>query len=191
MPRELQFKTQRRKGGITLRGEWVKSTFQTERQKRYLTRAWTRRGTRFAKYFQDRKSYIKRRGQEVADRVKKNKVHIRRFRSHLLGKVKDFIFDDGQDDRGAEDSSAAGGETPSRGKSEAACEISDVQEARLYLQAVTVLSMVEEERIRDLLILEHTQASSDSLEAAFSAEKAMEQDAVVNLLSFGSTVSFC
>ena len=112
--------------------------------------------------------------------LKKNEVHIRRLRSHLLMKINDFLFDDDEDDRGAEDFAAAGGETPSQGESEAACEISDARQARLYLQAVTVLDMLEEEHVLDLLILEHTQAASDSLEADPSAGKAMAQEAMEN-----------
>ena len=116
----------------------------------------------------------------MVDRVKKNEVHIRRLRSHLVGKVNDLLFDEDQDDRGAEDSAAAGGETPSQGESEAACKISDSQQARFYLQAVTVLDMLEEEHVLDLLILEHTQAASDSLEVDPSAGKAMAQEAMEN-----------
>ena len=97
-----------------------------------------------------------------------------------MGKVNDFLFANDQDDRGAEDSAAAGGETLSQGESEAACEISDAQQARLYPQAVTVLDMLEEESVRDLLILEHTQAASDSLEADPSAGKDMAQEAMEN-----------
>ena len=81
-----------------------------------------------------------------------------------MGKVNGLLFDKDQDDRGADDSAAAGGETMSQDESEAACEISDAQQSRLYLQAVTVLHMLEEERVRSLLILEHIQAASDSLE---------------------------
>ena len=121
-----------------------------------------------------------RRVQEVADRVKKNGVYIRRLRSHLVGKINDLPFDDDQDDRGAEDSAAAGGKMPSQGESEAACEVSDAQQARLYLKAVTVLDMLEEERVRDLLILKYTQVASDSLEADPSAGKAMTQKAMEN-----------
>ena len=112
-------------------GEWIKSTLLTEREKRCLTRAWTRRGARVAKHFQIHKSYLKRRVQGGADQVKKNEVYIRLLRSHLVWKVNDLIFDDDQDDRGAEDSAAGGGETPSQGESETACEISDAQRARL------------------------------------------------------------
>ena len=36
---------------------------------------------------------------------------------------------------------AAGGETPPQGEREAVCEISDAQQARLHLQAMTVLDM--------------------------------------------------
>ena len=158
----------------------MKSALLTEREKRCLTRAWTRRGKRVAKYFQNHKSYLKRRVQEMVDRVKKNEVHVRRLRSHLVGKVNDLLFDDNQDDRDTEDSADAGGETPSRDESKAACEFSDAQQTRLYLQAMTVLDMVEEERLRDLLILEYTQAASDSLEADPSAGKAMAQEAMEN-----------
>ena len=50
----------------------------------------------------------------------------------------------------------------------------------LVLDANLVLDMVEEERVRNLLILEHTQAASDSLEADSSAGKAMAQEAMEN-----------
>ena len=50
----------------------------------------------------------------------------------------------------------------------------------LYLPAVTVLDMLEEERARKFLILEYTQAASDSLEADPSAGKAMAQEAMEN-----------
>ena len=139
--RERQFKKQRREGGITLHGEWIKSILLPEREKWCLTPAWTRRGARVAKHFKNHKSYLKDQVQEVADRIKKNEVRIRRLRNHLVGKVNDFLFNDDQDDRGAEDSSAAGGETPSQGEREAACEISDAYQARLYLQAVIVLDV--------------------------------------------------
>ena len=45
---------------------------------------------------------------------------------------------------------------------------------------VTVLDMLEEECVRDLRILEHTQAASDSLEADPSAGKAMAPEAMGN-----------
>ena len=122
-----------------------------------------------------------RRVQEVADRVKKIEVQPRRLRSHLVGKVNDLLFDDNQDDRGAEESAAAGGDKLSQGESKAACEISDAPQARLYLQAVTVLDMLEKVRVRDLLILVHTQAASDSLEANPSVRKAMSQEAMENV----------
>ena len=124
--------------------------------------------------------------QKVADRVKKNEVHIRRLRSHLVGKVNSLLFDDDQD-RGAEDSA---GETPSQDESEVACEISDAQQARLYLQAVTVFDVLEEEPIWGLLILEYTQAASDSLEADPSAGKAMAQEAMENASLVRPTVLF-
>ena len=73
-----------------------------------------------------------------------------------MGRVNDLLLDDDQDDRGAEDSAAAGGETPPQGEREASCEVSDAQQARLCLQAVTVLDMLEEERVQDFLILEYT-----------------------------------
>ena len=98
-----------------------------------------------------------------------------------MGKVNDLLFDDDQDDRGVEESAAAEGDKLSRGESKAACEISDAQQARLYLQAVTVLDMLEEARVRDLLILEHTQAASDSLEADPSVRKAMSQETMENV----------
>ena len=82
-----------------------------------------------------------------------------------MGKVNGLLFDNDQDDRGADDSAAAGGETVSQDETLAACEISGAQQARLYLQAVTLLHMLEEKRVRNLLILEHTQAASDSLES--------------------------
>ena len=79
----------------------MNSTLLSEREKRCLNRTWTRRGARLAKHFQNHKSYLKRRVQEVADRVKKNEVHICRPQSHMVGKVNDLLFDDDQDDRGA------------------------------------------------------------------------------------------
>ena len=124
-------------------------------------------------------------------RAKKNEVHIHRLRSHLVGKVNDLVFDDDHDNQGAEDSAAAGGKTPFQGESEVACVISDAQQARRYLQAMTVLHILEEERVRDLLILEHTQAASDSLEADASAGKQWLKRLWRMLLSFGSKVPFC
>ena len=41
--------------------------------------------------------------------------------------------------------------------------------------------MLEEVRVRDLLILEHTQAASDSLEADPSVRKAMSQETMENV----------
>ena len=73
-------------------------------------------------------------------------MHMRRLQIHLLGKVNDLLFDDDQNDRGAEDSASAGGETSSQGESKAVCKISDAQKARLYQQAMTVLDKLEEER---------------------------------------------
>ena len=135
--------------------------------------------------------YLNHRVQEVTDRAKKNEVHIHRLRSHLVGKVLDLVFDDDHDDRGAEDSAAAGGKTPFQGESEVACVIYDAQQARRYLQAMTVLGVLEEERVRDLLILEHTQAASDSLEADASAGKQWLKRLWRMLLSFDSKVPFC
>ena len=72
-PRERKFKKHRREGAITLRGEWMKSTLLTEREKRCLTRAWTKRGARVAKHFQNHKFYLNRRVQEVADERRRTK----------------------------------------------------------------------------------------------------------------------
>ena len=169
----------------------MQSTLLTERGKRCLTRAWTKHGARVIKNFQNDKFYLNRWVQEVADRAKKNEVHIHRLRNHLAGKVNDLVFDNDPDDRGAEDSAVAGGKTPFQGESEVACVISDAQQARRYLQAMTVLDILEEERVRDLLILEYTQAASDSLEADASAGNQWLKRLWRMLLSFGSKVPFC
>ena len=97
-----------------------------------------------------------------------------------MGKVNDLLFDNDQDDWVAEDPVVAGGETLSQGESEAACEISDAQQARLYLQAMAVLDMLKEESFQDLLILEHSEAASNTLETDPSAGKAMAQRAMEN-----------
>eukprot|EP00904_Undaria_pinnatifida_P011353 jgi/Undpi1/7348/HiC_scaffold_22.g09821.m1 len=51
---ERQFKKQRREGSDLSRSEWMKSTILTDREKRCLTRAWTRREAKVNKKFQNR-----------------------------------------------------------------------------------------------------------------------------------------
>ena len=163
----------------------MKSMPLTERQKRCLTRAWSRRSPRLENKFGNRHVYLKHRVRELEERVKKTAGHIRRLRGCLLGGVGELLLDEDKDDRdlgGEEDAKDGPGE-------------SLAQTNRLYTQTVLVLDVFEEERVRDLLILEHSMVAFKALAStrdpncsaagAEAADKvahdAMEEASVVRL----------
>lgn len=131
----------------------MKSTLLTERQKRCLTRAWSRRPARLEKKFANRHAYLKQRVGDLEERTKANAGYIRRLRGCLLGRVDELRFDGGKDGGDLGGGHAADG--LGSGESGEETQESPAQTARLYSQTVLVLDVLEEEKLRDLVMLEH------------------------------------
>lgn len=190
---ERQYKRHRSEGSDLSRMEWMKSTLLTTREKRCLTRAWTRRTARLDTKSANRHAYLKRRVVEVEGRATKNSGHIARLRKCTSAGIAELLSDDDKDEGGSGDD-GADADGPAEDEEEDT-KVSPAQMARLYSQAVAVLDVLEEERMRDLLIVEHTRTALIALEqhldssssaaqstaAEILAKKAMEEASIVRL----------
>ena len=156
-----QYKRHRFEGGELSPAEWMKSTLLTERQKRCLTRGWTRRHARLGKKAGNRLTYLKFRVGQLEERLEETSRCTSRLRKCLLGNVGDLLWDENKDDG---EGVAADG--PGAAEDGEGAKVSPTQKARLYAQTVAVLDVTEEENVRDQLILEHNKQALEVLEQA-------------------------
>lgn len=165
-----QYKRHRFEGGELSPAEWMKSTLLTERQKRCLTRGWTRRHARLGKKAGNRLTYLKFRVGQLEERLEETSRCTSRLRKCLLGNVGDLLWDENKDDG---EGVAADG--PGAAEDGEGAKVSPTQKARLYAQTVAVLDVTEEENVRDQLILEHNKQALEVLEQAHNAASSPAQ----------------
>ena len=146
---ERQFKRQRREGRDMSRLELMKSTTLTEREKRCLQWARTRREAKVKK-FQNRHAYLKRRKEELEEQVQKDGGHIRRLRSCVMRRVEELLFDDDNCNSGSSgDGATADGLATIQAEDTG---VSAAQMSQLFAQAMAVMDVLEEVLVRDVLI---------------------------------------
>ena len=162
---KTQFKKQRTEGGGPSRSEWMRSAILTDRQKRCLSRAWNVREKKLDKKIANKHAYLKHRVGELQARVEANSGYIRRLRGCLVDRVTDLLWVEDKDSGDLEDGedAADGPRSAMSGDSE---QESQAQTARLYTQTILVLDVLEDERVHDLLILEHNTTALKALSQA-------------------------
>ncbi|MEP6150093.1 MAG: hypothetical protein ABJ201_21930, partial [Nisaea sp.] len=107
--------------------------------------------------------------------------HIARLRRCMSAGVAELLFDDDKDEsRSGDDGDDADG-PPQDGEEDT--KVSPAQMARLYSQAVAVLDALEEERVRDLLIVEHTRTALIALEQHLDSSRSAAQSTTADDLA--------
>eukprot|EP00904_Undaria_pinnatifida_P013597 jgi/Undpi1/9368/HiC_scaffold_26.g11826.m1 len=137
------------------------STTLTQREKRCLNCGWTRREANVNKQFQNRHAYIKRQAAEAEARVSKNDEHIGRLRECLLANVNELLLDDDICEGESEDGGAAAAGIADHGAEKATLSAS--QTKRLVVQAMAVLEVMEEVRVRNVLVRDHLRTALGAL----------------------------
>ena len=173
---ERQFKKQRKEGSDLSRAAWMESTTLTAREKRGLTRAWIRREARVNKQLQNHKAYLKRRAVEMEERVRRLDKDILRLRRGLLTGVEDLLLDEDKVENGSVvDEALADGldehevEDP---------KISAAQHKRLLAQTMAVLDLLEEARLRDVLIRNHVTTALGAVSQSSDAGEQVSRTAL-------------
>ena len=113
------------------------------------------------KQFQNRRAYIKRQAAEAEARVSKNDEHIGRLRECLLGNVDELLLDDDICEGESEDGGAAAAGIADHGAEKATLSAS--QTKRLVVQAMAVLEVMEEVRVRNVLVRDHLRTALGAL----------------------------
>ena len=143
----------------------MRSVILTDRQKRCLSRAWNVREKKLDKKIANKHAYLKHRVGGLQARVEANSGYIRRLRGCLVDRVTDLLGVEDKDSGDLEDGedAADGPRSAMSGDSE---QESQAQTARLYTQTILVLDVLEDERVHDLLILEHNTTALKALSQA-------------------------
>ena len=113
------------------------------------------------KQFQNRHAYIKRQAAEAEARVSKNDEHIGRLRECLLANVDELLLDDDICEGESEDGGATAAGIADHGAEKATLSAS--QTKRLVVQAMAVLEVMEEVRVRNVLVRDHLRTALGAL----------------------------
>ena len=135
------------------RGKWMESTLRSDRDKRCLSRAWTRRKEKLAKQYTARTFHLVRRISTLKADVQVDAKLVLRLRKPLLGEITEVLHaDDGcAVGEGGGGDAEVGAHPP--GADKLPPEVSATQRNRLYNQAMAVMEVLQQQRDRDLLRL--------------------------------------
>lgn len=143
----------------------------TERQKRSLQRAWSRRDAKVGNKFAARKQYLGVRTAELEERTKEAAIRIDKIRAAMFKDIGVLLYVCDSDDTEA---SAAPGPalTPSEKP-----RLSKTQMERLVHQALATSEVLQQQRDRDLLQLEHFREAQRAFYAAETADISQQKQA--------------
>ena len=161
------------------RVKWIESTLLSDRDKRCLSRAWSRRQERLARQYAARNFQLGRRISSLQADVQMDAQYILRIRKAMLGDIAELLHTDDECAVGEEGGGDAEDGAHPAGADALPPQASATQRNRLFNQAMAVMEVLQQQRDRDvlrLIELEHAKRATDDPAATTTraAQQALE-----------------